>query len=40
MPRVNFHMYLSRLEDDAEFEEPSIRANVRQGYLGPSLVVE
>ena len=39
VPPVHFHTYLSRLKDDAEFEELSIRANVRQTYLGPSLVI-
>ena len=40
VPPVHSHTYLSRLKDDAEFEELSIRANVRQTYLGPSLVIE
>ena len=33
VPPVHFHKYLSRLKEDAEFGEPSIRANIRQGYL-------
>ncbi len=34
VPPVHFHTYLSRLKDDAEFEELSIRANVRQDLSG------
>jgi hypothetical protein len=33
VPPGNFYTYLFRLKDDAEFGEPSIRANIRQGYL-------